>query len=216
MASKLYFELFIDQAPDAKRDSPDKVIGYFACMPWAAKYLDIENKAVDPTKANFIIRKSGGRTLTRIDGTSMTAGAANDGTAEGKVLVSLPEGKGMKRITLLSGKKIATSQAVNKAKAFHSLSFAFPSVATNLIVAQALGRIIPAAKISKDGTPSEADIFPWFRSEGGKRYPIIILGGGSADPDQPTVKVGSEVTDADVAAIESKTGGGKRKKAKQS
>lgn len=212
---KMYFELFVDQPPDAKRDSPDKVIGVFGCMPWAAKFLDVEDKAVQ-TEGRFVIRKSGTRTLTRIDGSVMTAGLVADGTSESKVLIPLPEGKGMKTATLLTGKKIADSQAVNKASAFHSITFAFPSFATNLIIAQALGRLIPAAKISKDGSPAETDIHPWFRSSGGKRYPIIIVGSGTADPDQPVIRVAAEVTDADVAAIESKTGGGRRKKARQS
>lgn len=212
---KLWFELFVDQPADAKRDSPDKVIGVFGCMPWAAKFLDIEDKAM-VTEGRFAIRKSGNRTLTRVDGSKMIAGASADGTSESRVQLPLPQGKGMKKATLLTGKPITDSMAVNKAKAFHSIGFAFPSFATNLIISQALGRLIPAAKISKDGTPSPADIHAWFRSEGGNRYPIIILGSGTADPDQPVIRVSSEVTDADVAAIESKTGGGKRKKAKQS
>lgn len=212
---KIYFELFVDQPPDAKRDSPDKVIGLFGCMPWAAKFLDIENKAAT-AEGRFIIRKAGTRTLTRIDGSVMTAGPTADGTSESKVMVPLPEGKGMKTATLLTGKPITDSQAVNKKGAFHSITFSFPSFATNLIIAQALGRLIPAAKISKDGTPAATDIHSWFRSSGGKRYPIIVVGSGTADPDQPVIRVASEVTDADVAAVESKTGGGKRKKARQS
>ena len=199
MAAKLFFTLFVDQPADAATDSPDKRIGYFACMPWAAKFLDIEDKAVKSKDgASFTKRKGGGRSLTRVDGvTKLTA--LKDNVAESESLNGFTDGRGGKRIVLVTGKPVTDSKA--KKKTFHTIGFSFPSFATNLIISQALGRIIPAAKM--EANPGVADIYPWFRSSGGKRYPIILMGSGTPSSDQPTVKVGAEMTVADLASSES-------------
>ena len=199
MATKLFFPLFVDQPTDAATDSPDKQIGYFSCMPWGAKFLDIEDKAVKSSSgASFTKRKGGARSNTRVDGVTKTAVLKN-AVADSESLNGFTDGRGAKRVVLVTGRPVADSKA--KSKTFHTIGLAFPSFATNLIISLALGRIIPAAKL--EANPKATDIYPWFRSAGGKRYPIILLGSGVPDPDQPTVKVGGEMTVADLAATDS-------------
>jgi len=203
MPSKLFFQLFIDRPADATSELPDKQIGYFACMPWSAKYLDIEAKAVKPEAGGlFTIRKSAKRTLTRVDGSTMSKGPkSDDNVGKGRVMLGLPSGKGMKRVVIQTGKKIVGT-ASKKKDVTHTISFAFPSIASNLIIAQALGRLIPSTKFAKDATPAETDILPYFRSRGGRKYPIILIGSGTSTQDQDRVKVGDEITDADAQAME--------------
>lgn len=210
--SKLYFKIFVDRPNDAKRDGPEDAIGYFACMPATAKFLDIVAKGGTKDAIMSEVKASAGRTITRVDGSKIQE-EAKVGVAGHQRMLALPDSKGAKRVTILTGNKIADSQAVNKANAYHTISFSFPTFCSNLIISQALGRTIPANKISKDGTPSEADIHGWFRSPGGKRYPIILLGSGTPDAEQPKVAVGDEITDAQMAMVETKKGGKKKKAA---
>lgn len=213
MAGKIYFKLFADRPADATRDGAEDTIGYFTTMVPTAKFLNIEDKGATQDAIMSEVKAAAGRTVTRVDGSKIEV-EGKAGIAAHQRLLALPDGRGAKRITIPTGNKIADSQAVNKNKAYHQISFSFPTFASNLIIAQALGRLIPANKISFEGAPSETEIYGWFRTEAGKRYPIIMIGTGTPSAEQPKVAVGAEITDAQIAQATTKRGG-KKAKAKQ-
>lgn len=132
-----------------------------------AKFLDVENLAKVVAASIKKRKKSKTRDLTLVDGTKLSTEKSKDGdkgtAAESSVLQDISI-KGSKSIILVTGK--ITPNKNNK-----RVSIRFPSWATNLVISDALGTIIPPTKIKVE--PTGSDIFPYFISPGGRRYPIL-------------------------------------------
>jgi hypothetical protein len=72
------------------------------------------------------------------------------------------------------------------------MSIRFPVFATNLNISDALGSIIPSGKIS--GDPSATEIFNYFISKGGSRYPILTREAAEAEKsaEAPTTRAAAK------------------------
>jgi hypothetical protein len=163
MAKRLYFPLFISTDNDAQRENPDPLTN-FSCLSITAKFLDIDKLAV-PIIKEIKVKPTKGRTLSRADGSTLKRGSKNaDGipveyTRPGSV------SKGTRRVVLTTGKKIGESTN------YHTISFRFPSIATIITIADALGTLIPADKIKP--VPTATSIAPYFKVVGGRQYAIM-------------------------------------------
>jgi hypothetical protein len=164
------FAVYWNTPDDAQRANADP-LGFCRCNDIAFKFLDIP----EAKEFNGIIQRKGRkahtRTATRADGTSVKAKEA--GAQEGTLSVAESLGSsgtiinfdGALTVTLKTGKK---TQAGNN----HTLSFTFTSnVARTIIIAEALGEIIPANKMSTTADTNE--IFPYFIMPSGARHLIV-------------------------------------------
>ncbi|MEH1802144.1 MAG: hypothetical protein V7L13_23880 [Nostoc sp.] len=163
MTQRLYFPLKINTANDAQRENPDP-LGNFSCLSVTAKFLDIEKFAV-PFLKTTTVKPTKARTLIRADGSSVKRGKKN---ADGIPVEYAKPGslsKGTRRVILTTGKKIGDSST------YHTISFRFPSIATILVISDALGSLIPTNKIK--AIPTATDIAPYFKVVGGRQYSIM-------------------------------------------
>ncbi len=165
--NRLYFPILRKTSGDAGRSLQDP-LGYFSCRASVARFLDIEKIAADTNALLIGTRKTYTRNSTLADGTTLgggaDGGAADTQIAESEILLSFGS-KGSKSVVLVTGKPLPSN------KGYHTLRIRFPGFATNLVIAEALGEIIPATKIKSP--PTAADIYPYFISQGGRRYPIM-------------------------------------------
>jgi hypothetical protein len=164
---RLFFFFKRNTGDDAQRVLKNPA-GYFSCLYYAAKFLDIEGLA----KQVFIEKERKAHTRTKaraLDG--VATGTTN--VAESKIVIA-SNPRGSRSIILVTGKPTsAVNATAGKPVNFHQLTFRFPSWADTRTIGEALGEIIPDTKITKDGKPSSTEIFPWFRIKGGRQYPII-------------------------------------------
>ncbi|MGV0105134.1 hypothetical protein NSTCB13_03846 [Nostoc sp. DSM 114160] len=163
MTKRLYFPLKRSTSNDTQRENPDP-LGNFSCLSVTAKFLDIEKFAV-PFLKSKTVKPTKARTLVRADGSSVKRGEKN---ADGIPVEHERPGslsKGTRRVVLTTGKKIGDSST------YHTISFRFPSFATIIVIADALGTLIPANKIK--AIPTANDISPYFKVVGGRQYPIM-------------------------------------------
>ncbi|MBW4425319.1 MAG: hypothetical protein KME50_12935 [Nostoc desertorum CM1-VF14] len=168
MAKRLYFPLYRETTDDAGRVVDDP-LGNFSCLSVTAKFLDIENLAKPFLKTTTVTPKKA-RTLVRADGSSVVRSAENNAGIPAPYKKPGRLAKGTRSVILTTGKVIGTPGAGQR-PTYHSLSFRFPSFATILVIADALGTLIPAGKI--DATPSGSEISPYFKLAGGGSYPIM-------------------------------------------
>jgi hypothetical protein len=162
-------------------------IGYFSCRLATAKFLDIDKIAEATTFALTRTRKqSKPRDLTLIDGTRREASENENGSAkESEVLASISR-TGTNSVQLVTGKKTAN-------KNYKRVTFRFPSFATNLNISDALGSLIPAQKIKAGATAD--DVFNFFISKGGKRYPILTKASAEAEKSSETPSTKQQAQD---------------------
>jgi len=133
-----------------------------SCVPRVAKFLDMETKQYVPSDDDLVDRAGYTRTYVKPDGT--------DGS------VTVPEGK---KTYLASGKPnartifLTTGRKTTKGTR-RKLSFTFPSYLGISEIGDALGDLIPAAKVNRTGATGAADIDPFFTVKGGGTYPIPL------------------------------------------
>ncbi|MEH2170793.1 MAG: hypothetical protein V7K41_29910 [Nostoc sp.] len=167
MSERLYFPLKRTTSGDADRVVDDP-IGNFSCLLVTAKFLDIENLA-KPFLKSKTVKPTKVRTLNRADGSTVnrssknTSGVAAEHERPGRL------SRGTRRVVLTTGKKI--DARVGAKANYHTISFRFPGFATILVIADALGTIIPANKMKAN--PTATDVSPYFKVAGGGRYPIM-------------------------------------------
>lgn len=153
-----------------------KPLGFFSCIQSTTRFLGLQAKAVAAGSIiTFTRKKAVKRSEIRPDGTRLDASVADkaEGGSSTNIAVEASVGmrsysKGSKSIVLKTGKPI-TDGAARKGS-YHTVSFRFPQFATNLIISNALGQLLNADTVAH--TPNEEQIFPFFISSGGKRYPI--------------------------------------------
>lgn len=177
---KKYFPIYRETTDDAGRVLKDP-IGVFSCRMSTARFLDI-----DKLNYNFqveVARKGGKRSLFLADGTQMTNSEANTDQARSDSTIILSSSpKGSKTVTIRTGKKIAdTQRKTGKDSAYHTVSFRFPGWATIKVIADALGEIIPAGKLSSD--PGETEVKNQFKVKGGGTYFILSKTVAENQPD---------------------------------
>jgi hypothetical protein len=133
----------------------------------------METKQYVPNDDDLVDRAGYTRTYIKADGT--------DGT------VTVPEGK---KTYLASGKPnartifLVTGRKTTKGTR-RKLSFTFPSYLGISEIGDALGDLIPAAKVNRTGATGAADIDPFFTVKGGGTYPIPLqtVAEGTTDTD---------------------------------
>lgn len=164
---------------DATRTVKDP-IGFMYCRLSTARFLDIEDlqyKGTNKTK-----RKAHTRGKTLADGTVL--GGKDAQVAESEIISTPKRKPGGKNIKLVTGKRTAKGN-------LQTLSFNFPSFATNLVIADALGELIPATKIKSD--PTSTDIFPYAITPAGGRIAILSKPASSSSP-AGTVAITPQIT----------------------
>ena len=155
------------------KEKKEDVLGYFTLKIASAKFLDIDKIPREAAVGKITRRKKSTKTrdLTLIDGTVLNKRTNSEETGgDTPILGAITTGG--KSIQLKSGK---TSLNGN----YKMMSIRFPTVATILNMSDALGSIIPGGKISGDPGPTE--IFNYFISDGGKRYPILTKEAAEAE-----------------------------------
>ncbi|MCV3216032.1 hypothetical protein OGM63_21390 [Plectonema radiosum NIES-515] len=167
---RIYFPITRKTGADAGRSNPDPS-GVFSCNMNAARFLDINDKAIAlPVMVRE--RKAGKRSITLADGTTITATQAGTEIATTEIVLPV-SGRGSRTVILKTGKLIADSQRLKgKTTAYHTISFRFPSFVTVLGICEALGELIPASKIKNP--PTATDVWGHFTIKGGRRYPIML------------------------------------------
>ncbi|WP_375501659.1 hypothetical protein [uncultured Nostoc sp.] len=168
MAERLYFPLKRTTEGDAGRVVDDP-LGNFSCLRVTAKFLDIEDLA-KPFIKTITVKPKAVRTLTRADGSSVVRSKENNDGIPAEYQRVGRLSKGVRSVILTTGKQIGTT-AEGKKPRYHTISFRFPSFATVLVIADALGTLIPANKVK--AVPTASDVSPYFRIAGGGRYPIM-------------------------------------------
>ena len=187
---RIYFPIYRKTTGDAGR-SVDDPVGVFSCNMNAARFLDLNDKAI-PLPVMVRERKAGKRSLTLADGTTLTATQAGTDTNASEIVVPV-SGRGSRTVILKTGKLITDSQRVKgKNSAYHTISFRFPSFATILNISEALGEIIPATKIKNP--PNATDIWGYFTVKGGRRYPIMLGTEAETSTDISVAETSAEVT----------------------
>jgi hypothetical protein len=174
---RIFFPFYKKTSADSGRSNSDPS-GVFSCNLNAARFLDINDLQI-PLRVIEYERRSGGRSITLADGTKLTPTSAGANIAASN-LIKVASGRGSRTVILLTGKQIAdTARVKNKANAFHTISFRFPSFATCLDISIALGQIIPPTKIKNP--PNASDVWGHFTVKGGRRYPIMAQADAEAD-----------------------------------
>jgi hypothetical protein len=168
MGKRLYFPLKRNTEGDAGRVVDDP-LGNFSCLQVTAKFLDIENLAVPFLKVTEVTPKKP-RTLTRADGSTVVRSPDNSDGIPAPYKRAGRLSKGTKPVTLTTGKEIGAA-VQGQPKRYHTISFRFPSFATVLVIADALGTLIPANKVKSP--PTATDVSPYFKLGSGGSYPIM-------------------------------------------
>ena len=153
-----------------------KPLGYFSCRESTTRFLALGAKIAGSNALITFTRKAiSNRSHTLADGTILDKSTADagGGAEASKGIKSLSRGN--KPIKLITGKKIADS---NNNNAKHSVSFRFPGWCTVQIISNALGLTLNNETVS--ATPDSAQIYPFFITPGGKRYPIATNTGAEA------------------------------------
>lgn len=171
----------------------------------AARFLDINDLKITLPVIEYE-RKSGSRSITLADGTTLTQTSAGTATAA-STLIRTASGRGSRTVILNTGKQITDTKRVKgKTSAFHTISFRFPSFATILDISVALGQLIPSAKIKNP--PTATDIWGHFTVKGGRRYPIMERAVAEADTVTEVVQ-----NDQEMAALATVEGNKRARKA---
>ena len=176
-----------------------KPLGYFSCRESTTRFLALTSKvSTDNALVTFTRKAVTNRSHTLADGTILDKSTADaSGGAEASVGVKNLT-KGNKPIKLITGKKIADS---NNKNAKHSVSFRFPGWCTVQIISNALALTLNAETVSS--TPDAEQIYPFFITPGGKRYPIAT---SAAAKSAGVVAVATSPTGLE--ALASEAGGG--------
>ncbi|QSJ20106.1 hypothetical protein JYQ62_16160 [Nostoc sp. UHCC 0702] len=194
-----YFPIYRETKNDEGRVVKDP-IGVFSCLMPTARFLDIDKLEFDFQIE--VTRQGGQRSKTRAD--SGTTLGGTDAAVSDSVIIRSIKSKGSKTVTIKTGKKIAdTKRKTNKDSAFHEISFRFPGWATNKVIADALGEIIPAGKLSSD--PGETEVKNQFKVKGGGTYYILAKSVAEASTEAEVPD-----TEADANNVAQKSGGGKK------
>jgi hypothetical protein len=144
-----------------------QVDGYFTTSESTAEKLGIQEKAKSPD-ARILERRAHDRVAINAEGNT-TSVRVNAGYQ-----IKATSLRGAKTVTIRTFDKIAGSKARKPSKAYHQISFRFPGWCSTIDIADALGELIPEEKfaaVGGDGTQSQIEKF--FRTRGGRRYPIM-------------------------------------------
>lgn len=132
-----------------------------SCIDRVAEFLDIKTRVYTPSPDDLVDRAGYTRSVPKADGTF-----ANVVVAEGKRVYLANTRAGAKKVQLKTGLKTPTG--TNR-----RLSLTFPSFMSVGEIADALGELIPAAKINTTGTLGVSEVEPFFSIVGGRTYPIV-------------------------------------------
>ncbi|MEH1821934.1 MAG: hypothetical protein V7L31_23115 [Nostoc sp.] len=190
-----------------------KHIGYFSCRASVTRYLAMEELITQIGDPLISLRRAASkRTDTLVDGTQLTTsaidkqqgGSTTQIESEASQVLQSQGSKGSKTVKL-KATKLIKDDVPGK---YHQVSFRFPGWATNLIISNALGLILPSGTIAqpiKDGK-----VFPYFVSPGGKRYPIATKLGADAAAvaavATDATKLKTLISESGITGVESEPG----------
>ena len=181
--SFISFPFYRDYTAAEKKED---AFGYFTIKIASAKFLDIDKIPTAVAVGRITRRKKSTkeRDLTLVDGTVLNRRTnSNEASGETSLLGALTTGG--KSIQLKTGKVTANGN-------YKRISIRFPVFATILNISDALGSVIPSGKINVD--PSGTEIFNYFISKGGKRYPILTKEAAEAEKtaEAPTTRAAAK------------------------
>lgn len=181
--SFISFPFYRDYAAKEKKED---AFGYFTLKIASAKFLDIDKIPREAAVGKITRRKKSTkvRDLTLVDGTVLNKRTTAEETGGDTPLLGALT-TGGKSIQLKTGKVTTNGN-------YKMISIRFPVFATILNISDALGSVIPSGKISAD--PSATEIFNYFISGGGKRYPILTKDAAEAEKsaEAPTTKAAAK------------------------
>ncbi|MEH1777689.1 MAG: hypothetical protein V7L26_00760 [Nostoc sp.] len=158
-------------------------LGYFSCRSSVTRYLEMETLVSAGESVISERRVASSRSVNLVDGGQLTTSTADKEEGGSTTLVKSKQSqvlksngaKGSKSVRLKATKLVDPT----KPGKYHQVSFRFPGWATNLIISNALGLLLPSGTIA---TPiADGKLYPYFISPGGKRYPIATkLGADTA------------------------------------
>ncbi|MEH2195676.1 MAG: hypothetical protein V7K98_23960 [Nostoc sp.] len=149
----------------------DDPFGWFSCRLNVARFLDIDKKQYTSPIYGKAKEDSIVRSLSLADGTTLRKSKKNaDGKNAGGNRVQIRKKVGSRSVVIKTGKLIRPVTDTSPTASYHTLSFAFQSWATTGVIADALGGLIPAGKIS--ASPGATEIYGNFTLKGGGTYPI--------------------------------------------
>ncbi|OKH39079.1 hypothetical protein NIES2119_08085 [[Phormidium ambiguum] IAM M-71] len=158
------------------------------------KFLDIPDTAAAVPANRISAVAASTRTLLVASGGD---GASN--VTDHDRAIPMPKGRpGSKRVILFTGKPIGTS------KRKHQISVLVPAIMSYKDIADFLGEIIPAGKIKAD--PTATDVKPFFKIQGGGKYPIMATAQAEAAPG---VTVPATAAESEALADSAKQGRGR-------
>ncbi|MEH1765799.1 MAG: hypothetical protein V7K76_26040 [Nostoc sp.] len=151
-----------------------KHIGYFSCRSTVTRYLEMTALVSAGNAVISLRRTASKRSTSLVDGGSLTTSTADKTTGgstakiedEQSQVLKSSGGKGSKSVRLKSTRLVDPTVEGK----YHQVSFRFPGWATNLIISNALGLLLPPGTIANP--IAEGKLYPYFISPGGKRYPI--------------------------------------------
>lgn len=157
-------------------------IGYFSCRASVTRYLEMTELVAASSAVISLRRTASKRSNVLVDDTTLATSAADKAEggsstqieSEASQVLQTQGSKGSKTIKL-KATKLINAQVQGK---YHQVSFRFPGWATNLIISNALGLILPAGTIAVP--VGDGKVFPYFISPGGRRYPIATKLGADA------------------------------------
>lgn len=153
-----------------------KPLGFFSCRASTTRYLDLTTKVASGLITFTRKASTKKRSLMLADGTTLTASAADkaEGGEPEASIGTKSFSKGCKPIRLITGKRINETDTTNFGISNrHSISFRFPQFVTIAMISNALGALLNPGTV--EATPGDGQIFPFFISPGGKRYPIATV-----------------------------------------
>ncbi|NEU76948.1 hypothetical protein PI95_031745 [Hassallia byssoidea VB512170] len=206
---RTHFPISRKTSGDAQRSIKDP-FGYFSCRESTTRFLDLQDKAKTAGYATAKGRKAYTKSTTLVDGTKLTAANGGDtiSVAESEITQSIGS-RGSRTVIIKTGKKLPDKNVDGKTKSggYHTISFRFPSWATVWVIADALGELIPAGKISV--TPSSTEIYPYFTVKGGRKYMIMAEAAAEENSDASIPETPQEMeTLATSAKLKAKKGAG--------
>lgn len=149
-------------------------LGYFSCRSTVTRYLEM-GALVSAGNSVISERKTASnRSAALVDGGELTVSAADKAEGGSTTLIKSKQSQVLKTNNAKGSKsvRLKATKLVDPAKPgkYHQVSFRFPGWATNLIISNALGLLLPSGTIA---TPiADGKLYPYFISPGGRRYPI--------------------------------------------
>lgn len=151
----------------------------FSCIPRVAKFFEIKSLQYVPNTGDLVDRAGYTRSYTKADETEGT--------------LTVPAGKKVYTAYGKANAKIVTVKTGRNAQGKRkTLTFTFPSSLGVANIADALGELLPPAKVASIAPATPVQIEPFFTIKGGNTYPLPTSAEAEATPFPNLAKTPAE------------------------